>query len=1310
MAEKSALRLLPGKDALLEYVSGVYKAKTFVERNGLMYKALVDTSSTFITSEWEVVNGDLRDLRVNFIRDRNALTGNTPTTGTTGYHIPIVDNTNVLVLNATADPLVGSNKFARYNYNKTTAKWLLLQVSTGSTSSNVSNYTLLTNRPNIISGITVTAGAGLTGGGSFSGTVPPSTGTITLQHLDTSSQDSLNPSGFTYVQKLKVDTYGHVTGATTSLWIHPDTSSQANITNTGLTYIQSIQVDSVGHLIGMSSGTWIHPDNSTQGSVINTGTTFIQSIQLDSVGHITGINSAVAPASISGVNFNVAGNSGGSIAMPNGGTLQITGGTNINTVSTVHGLNVGLRINMTPAGSNGQVQVNNSGVLGAGSGLLYGSNILTTPSLIISTTSASGNSSNSILVRDTATGVVNEISQSFIRTAIAGSNTQLQYNSNGILGASSNLTFTGNTTLVSGAVAITTTPSVGSSDDVLTWNSTSKKITKITQTSIVTGKLDTSTFNTYSGNTSAIISSLSSTKLNISSFNAYSGVTATNIANRLLTTSFNFYSGLTAAFINTKLAISSFNIYSGNTVNSINSKLATSSFNFYTGTTEPSIYLGKIPFNNYSATTISNINNKLSTSAFNFYSGITATRLSSLESNDVTGATSLGNHTILGTKLGKNLRFKGLAAGTNIVLTPTSTGITINAPTIFITPYAIANSVQFNGSGIFSGSTGLTLTLGLLNAPNSIQLSRNTIGGDRTIAAESSTINNTFRIFNRVGKISISGGTSSTATAASDVTIQAGLNSSTGPSGNLILLGGGASFGSGTGTGGNVSIIGGTNNSASAAAGSVTIQGGGNSSTGQQGTVTIQATTGIGSGGGINIIAGGSSTGPSGNIVINGGLSQNALPGSNINILAGQNNSTGIGGSISLQGGSNGSTNAAGNINIFGGQTNGAGLGGNVYIRGGINGSSLIRGQVIIVGSSSTSISNGVIISGDSATGSGGNVLIQGGINNTASGSIPSSIKLYGVTNSGGNGDIIIRASLNTLGGNPGGNINMSGGTGAANGGRVIIAGGVGTTNGGHLYLTGGTGLANQGGNVNIIGGTSGNVTGIQAGDVNITGGLQVGGGTGPGGNVNITGGLGAGNGGGSVIIKGAISTATIQGGVVDIRGGSSNTSTTSGAVTIRGGDATSSGFPATLYLIGGNSSNTNAGLIQITGGQTSSTTGLGGGVTIRGGDGTATGSKGGTLTIAGGSRQVTSAGANGDVLINGGGQSGFGETTGFGNVYLHNQVELVLSATNGNKVTHIGQASANPTTAPSSGVILYYDGTNFRAWRSGQGASQIIA
>jgi hypothetical protein len=209
---------------------------------------------------------------------------------------------------------------------------------------------------------------------------------------------------------------------------------------------------------------------------------------------------------------------------------------------------------------------------------------------------------------------------------------------------------------------------------------------------------------------------------------------------------------------------------------------------------------------------------------------------------------------------------------------------------------------------------------------------------------------------------------------------------------------------------------------------------------------------------------------------------------------------------------------------------------------------------------------------------------------------------------------------------------------------------------------------------------------------------------------VNITGGLGAGNGGGSVIIKGAISTATIQGGVVDIRGGSSNTSTTSGAVTIRGGDATSSGFPATLYLIGGNSSNTNAGLIQITGGQTSSTTGLGGGVTIRGGDGTATGSKGGTLTIAGGSRQVTSAGANGDVLINGGGQSGFGETTGFGNVYLHNQVELVLSATNGNKVTHIGQASANPTTAPSSGVILYYDGTNFRAWRSGQGASQIIA
>ena len=50
---------------------------------------------------------------------------------------------------------------------------------------------------------TITAGSGLTGGG---------TGNVTLSHADTSSQASVNNSGATVIQDVTVDTYGHVTG------------------------------------------------------------------------------------------------------------------------------------------------------------------------------------------------------------------------------------------------------------------------------------------------------------------------------------------------------------------------------------------------------------------------------------------------------------------------------------------------------------------------------------------------------------------------------------------------------------------------------------------------------------------------------------------------------------------------------------------------------------------------------------------------------------------------------------------------------------------------------------------------------------------------------------------------------------------------------------------------------------------------------------------------------------------------------------------------------------------------------------------
>ena len=50
----------------------------------------------------------------------------------------------------------------------------------------------------------VTAGSGITGGGT--------SGTVTINHADTSSQGSVNNSGATVIQDVTVDTYGHVTG------------------------------------------------------------------------------------------------------------------------------------------------------------------------------------------------------------------------------------------------------------------------------------------------------------------------------------------------------------------------------------------------------------------------------------------------------------------------------------------------------------------------------------------------------------------------------------------------------------------------------------------------------------------------------------------------------------------------------------------------------------------------------------------------------------------------------------------------------------------------------------------------------------------------------------------------------------------------------------------------------------------------------------------------------------------------------------------------------------------------------------------
>ena len=63
--------------------------------------------------------------------------------------------------------------------------------------------------------ITISAGGGLSTGGNFT-TNAGTNKTITINHSDTSSQASVNNSGNTVIQDVTLDTYGHVTGLTST--------------------------------------------------------------------------------------------------------------------------------------------------------------------------------------------------------------------------------------------------------------------------------------------------------------------------------------------------------------------------------------------------------------------------------------------------------------------------------------------------------------------------------------------------------------------------------------------------------------------------------------------------------------------------------------------------------------------------------------------------------------------------------------------------------------------------------------------------------------------------------------------------------------------------------------------------------------------------------------------------------------------------------------------------------------------------------------------------------------------------------------
>lgn len=110
-----------------------------------------------------------------------------------------------------------------------------------------------------------------------------------------------------------------------------------------------------------------------------------------------------------------------------------------------------------------------------------------------------GTSTDTVLVRNPTTGIIKQVSQASLGGATttdpAGSNTHIQYNDNGVFGASANLTFNSgtNTLNIFGQVTLNP-PTVGStSDQILVRNATDRKIKRITASDLATDPAGNST-------------------------------------------------------------------------------------------------------------------------------------------------------------------------------------------------------------------------------------------------------------------------------------------------------------------------------------------------------------------------------------------------------------------------------------------------------------------------------------------------------------------------------------------------------------------------------------------------------------------------------------------------------------------------------------------------------------------------------------------------------------------------------------------------------------------------------------------------
>jgi hypothetical protein len=239
------------------------------------------------------------------------------------------------------------------------------------------------------SGVSITAGSGLTGGGNITATrtLNVDSGSMLPYYSSSifssvSGDITINSStGVATIAAnsvaLGTDTTGnYVSGVSAGTGIsvshtpsegstatisHADTSTQASVNNSGRTFIQDITLDTYGHVTAITSATdsdtfvgtvtsvrvsgsngltgdgtvtstgtinLQHADTSTQASVNNSGRTFIQDITLDGFGHVTAITSATDSDTFVGTVTSVGVSAGNGLT--GGGTVTTSGTVTLN--------------------------------------------------------------------------------------------------------------------------------------------------------------------------------------------------------------------------------------------------------------------------------------------------------------------------------------------------------------------------------------------------------------------------------------------------------------------------------------------------------------------------------------------------------------------------------------------------------------------------------------------------------------------------------------------------------------------------------------------------------------------------------------------------------------------------------------------------------------------------------------------------------------------------------------------------------------------------------------------------------------------